>query len=113
MRTIVYGLTALILLFVAASAQAQQDYYIDVTNNTGYTIFYLNVRSGDAQSWEEDVLGDQAIMTGDTVRVDLSGYNSPIFDLRAIDEDGDSYTFFDINVAEPDLVITLADLDVD
>jgi len=113
MRIIIARLTLLCLFFLAASAQAQQDYYIDVTNNTGYTIFYLNVSPGDAQSWEEDVLGDEVIMTGDTVRVDLTGYNSPIFDVRAIDEDGDSYTFFGINVAEQDLVITLADLDVE
>lgn len=107
------GVLSLLVLLASTSVQAQQNYYIDVANNTGYTILFLNVSPADARNWEEDVLGDSVIYSGDTFRIELNGYNSPMFDIRAIDEDGDTYTFFGINAAEQDLNITLADLDVD
>jgi hypothetical protein len=113
MNTLFARLALLGLLMIALSAQAQQTYSLSITNDTGYTILALQVSPADAQAWEEDVLGDQVLMNGNTSRIELSGYHSPMFDIRAIDEDGDTYTFFGINVMEQDLTITLADLDVD
>ncbi|PKL95611.1 MAG: hypothetical protein CVV18_04840 [Gammaproteobacteria bacterium HGW-Gammaproteobacteria-8] len=92
------------------SAQAR-DYYVDITNQTGFTIFYLHVSPGTAKSWEEDVLGNDVIIDGGTMRVTLSGYKSPIFDIRLVDEDGDTYTFWNVDVSQQDLVVTLDDLD--
>jgi len=113
MKTLFNGLAVLGLMLIAFSAQAQQDYAFEITNDTGYTILFLNVSPADAQTWEEDVLDEKVILDGETVTVNLSGYNSPVFDIRAIDEDLDSYTFFGVNVAEGDLTITLADLDIE
>ncbi len=102
----------LVVLFVLGTASvAAQDYYVEVTNNTGYTIFYLYVSPEYSNDWEEDVLGNMVIVPGDTVRVDLYDYDTSIFDIQAVDEDGDTYTFFGINVAREDLVINLSDLD--
>lgn len=97
-------------LFLVGSAQAA-DYYVDVSNQTGYTIIYLYVSPGDAQSWEEDVLGSDVLQSGTTQRVNLYGYNSPIFDIRLVDEDGDTYTFWNVNVATQDLLVTPGDID--
>jgi len=113
MKLLIKGIGLLGLLLLVASVNAQQNYYVDVTNDTGYTILFLNVSPADAQSWEEDVLGAEVLMDGDTFRVQLNGYNSPIFDIRATDEDGDSYSFYGVNVAQQDLTVTLADLDAD
>jgi len=111
MKKFFLALAAISLLSLAASTQAQNNYYVDVTNNTGFTVYYLYVSPADAQSWEEDVLGDDVIMNGETYRVTLSGYNSSIFDIRLVDEDDDTYTFMGVNVATQDLNVSLADLD--
>ncbi|WP_239056611.1 hypothetical protein [Wenzhouxiangella limi] len=105
------ALTGLLLLAVAGSVQAQQNYYVDVTNQTGFTIFYLYVSPADAKDWEEDVLGSEVMLHGQTRRVTLNNYFSPIFDIRLVDEDGDTYTFWNVDVSLRDIVVTLADLD--
>jgi hypothetical protein len=101
----------LALLLTSAGVMAQQNYYVDISNQTGYTIMYAYVSPADARSWEEDVLGNDVIRNGTTTRVTLSGYHSPIFDIRLVDEDGDTYTFWRIDVSRQDLVVTLSDLD--
>lgn len=101
----------LILMLACASVQAQQNYYVDITNQTGYTIMYVYVSPGDARSWEEDVLGSEVMPSGTSKRISLFGYRSPIFDVRLVDEDGDTYTFWNVDVSRNDLVVTLANLD--
>ncbi len=105
-------LAALMLMLLGlASVQAQQNYYVDVTNRTGFTIMYIYVSPGNSRTWEEDVLGLDVLLSGSTQRVNLYGYRSPIFDIRLVDEDGDTYTFWNVDVSRQDLVVTLADLD--
>jgi hypothetical protein len=91
--------------------QSEPDFHVEVFNATGYTILFLQVSPASADSWEEDVLGDDVLAPGTSRRVDLFGYDSPIFDVRATDEDGDTYSFFGIDVSEQDVVVTLDDLD--
>lgn len=87
------------------------DYYIDITNNTGYTIYYLYISPEKSTEWEEDVLGSEVLPNNETRRVTLTGYKSPKFDIRLVDEDDDSYTFWGVDVSKQDLVVTLEDLD--
>jgi hypothetical protein len=98
------------LLGVSTVALAA-DYYVDITNRTGYTIMYMYVSPDNSDSWEEDVLGEDVLPSGKTQRVNLTGYKSPIFDIRLVDEDGDKYTFWDVDVSQRDITVTLADLD--
>lgn len=93
------------------TADDQFSGYIDVTNSTGYDIYYLYVSHEDSDSWGDDVLGSEILRDEDSFWVDLDGYPSSIFDVKAEDEDGDTYTFYSIDVATQDLTITLADLD--
>ena len=95
---------------VGAAAQ-QPGARVDVTNNTGYTIMYLHVSPVASTSWEEDVLGSDVIGNGDTHRVNLRGYASPMFDIRLTDSDGDTYTFRNVDVSKRDITATLADID--
>lgn len=88
------------------------DYYVNITNNTGYTIYYIYISPDKSTSWEEDVLGEKVLMSGETRRVNLYGYKSPIFDIRLVDEDDDSYTFWDIDVSKRDITVTLSDIDI-
>jgi len=85
--------------------------YIEITNKTGYDIYYLYVSHEDSDDWEDDVLGDEILEDGESFRVDLDGYTSSIFDVQAEDEDEDTYTLYGIDVETDDLVITIDDLD--
>ena len=106
-----YRLALATLIFIFAASASAADYYIDITNKTGYTIVYMYISPGDAKHWEEDVLGKKILRNGATQRVTLNNYNSSIFDVRLEDEDRDSYTFWDVDVETHDLVVTLDDLD--
>lgn len=108
-RKSLFALAVLAFLFTGKAVAA--DYYVDVTNQTGFTIVYMYVSPGDAKSWEEDVLGADVLPDGMTQRVMLSNYYSPIFDIRLVDEDGDTYTFGNIDTSRHDLVVTLDHLD--
>jgi hypothetical protein len=99
------------LLFGLSAVATAADFYVDITNRTGYTIMYMYVSPGSSTSWEEDVLGDGVLPDGDTRRVTLTGYKSPMFDIKLVDSDGDTYTFWDVDVSQRDIVVTLADLD--
>jgi hypothetical protein len=104
------AVAALVLLGASAAAVAA-DFYVDITNKTGYTIMYMYVSPAKSDSWEEDVLGDDVLRSGKTQRVTLTGYKSPIFDIRLVDEDGDKYTFWNVDVSKQDITVTLDDLD--
>ncbi|MEY4640495.1 MAG: hypothetical protein RLZZ227_489 [Pseudomonadota bacterium] len=109
MKFVFVMLCALLPLMPMSASAA--DYYVDVTNNTGYTIFYLYVSPDKSDSWEEDVLGENVLSNGETRRINLTGYKSPIFDIRLVDEDDDNYTFWDVDVSKTDITVTLDDLD--
>lgn len=102
---------AFLLSLLISSTTWAADYYIDITNNTGYTIYYLYISPEKSTSWEEDVLGSEVLPTNETRRVTLKGYKSPKFDIRLVDEDDDTYTFWGVDVSTRDLVVTLDDLD--
>lgn len=109
-KLLICALVYLALVLLPSFARAA-DYYVDITNNTGYTIFYIYVSPDKSESWEEDVLGKKVLPNGETRRINLYGYKSPIFDIRLVDEDDDSYTFWDVDVSEQDIVATIDDLD--
>jgi hypothetical protein len=100
-----------LLLVGVSTIAAAANYYVDITNETGYTIMYMYVSPAKSDSWEEDVLGDDVLMSGSTQRVNLNGYKSPVFDIRLVDEDGDKYTFWNVDVSKRDITVTLDDLD--
>lgn len=104
------AITAAIFAGGAAALQAFSGHVV-VTNNTGYTIMYLYVSHVDSGSWEEDVLGTNILQNGQSFRVNLNNYPSPFFDIKAVDEDGDSYTVRRLNVQTNDLTLTLGHLD--
>jgi opacity protein-like surface antigen len=101
-----------LLLFCAGILSAHaEDLYIEVTNKTGYDIYHLYISNVNSDEWEEDVLDVDVLLDGDTVKVNLSGYKNPSFDIRAEDEEGDTFTVRDVNVKLYDVVITLDDQD--
>lgn len=85
--------------------------YVDVTNRTGSDILHLYISHENSGSWEEDVLGSDMLEEGETVRVDIDGYPSSVFDIHAEDDAGGSYTVWNVDVAYDDVTITAEDQD--
>ncbi len=85
-----------------ASALFAFDGYVDITNETGFTIYYAYVSHESDEFWGDDMLGDDYLENGDTYRVYLSGHSSSIFDIMLEDEDGDTYTFETVDVEQDD-----------
>jgi hypothetical protein len=105
--------SSLLFLFLAAISFAF-DGYVDIVNQTGYTINYIYVSHESHDTWGDDMLGDSSVLPdGKTYRVYLTGQPSSIFDVMVEDEDGDTYTFLGIDVELEDVVVTLDDLDSD
>jgi hypothetical protein len=102
----------LALMTFSASAFAQQ-MYVRVTNNTGFDIYHLYLSPASSTDWEDDMLGSTEVLrSGQSKRININGYKSPKFDVKAVDEDGDEYLRMGINVNTQDVVFTLDDLDV-
>lgn len=107
----------LVLCFLTSAAIFAFEGYIDVTNDTGFTIYYLVVSHENQDTWpdfyEEDLLEDYGVLSdGETFTIWLDGkYPSAIFDIRAEDEDGDTYAVYGIDAEYEDCIITLSDLE--
>jgi hypothetical protein len=102
--------TAAVLGLHSASTLAFNG-YVEVTNDTGYTIYYLYVSNTSSGDWEEDVLGSDILSDGETIRVDVKRADSEYFDIRAVDSDDDSYTLWNVDISTRDVTFTLGDLD--
>ncbi|MBK1648629.1 hypothetical protein [Rhabdochromatium marinum] len=103
--------TILFLVFGYSTLALAGDYYINITNSTGYTIDYLYVSPASSDDWQDDVLGDDVLPNGYRGKVTLRGFDSPIFDIQLEDEEGDTYTFYDFNVEKYDLEVKPGDID--
>jgi hypothetical protein len=111
MRVVLKSFLLLMMTVWFSAAALAEDYYVDITNKTGYTIFFVYISPAKATGWEEDVLGEKVLMNGDSRRVNLRGYSSPIFDIKLVDEDGDSYTYWKVDVSRRDIIARLEDMD--
>lgn len=107
------ALLAAVVLFIMPALAVAADYYVDIENKTGFVLTHMYVSPGKSKSWEEDVLGTNVLPDGESRRVQLRGYDSSIFDVRLVDSDGDTYTFWNVDVARQDIVVTLGDIDTD
>lgn len=85
--------------------------YVDVTNRSGLDIVHLYISHQDSDSWEEDVLNSRVLEQGETIRVDINGYPTSVFDIHAEDRAGESYTVWNLDVAYDDATITPEDQD--
>ncbi len=85
---------------------------ITIYNDTGgYDIWYIYVNPSDYSDWGDDRLGSEILNSGYeyTVWVDGDDY----YDIQCEDEDGDTYTFWEMWVGSDGIYLTvdLGDLD--
>ncbi len=60
------------LVTVFSFAQYVQDFEIE--NQTGVDIYFLYASPVESDSWEEDILGDDVLLDGDSTSISFSGY---------------------------------------
>ncbi|MBE8716074.1 hypothetical protein [Cellvibrio polysaccharolyticus] len=101
------NLACLLLALCFSAVASAADYSIVVSNKSGYDFYHLYVSSVSSEEWEEDILGVDVLPSGEKVTVTISGFDSPHFDIRAVDEEGDTFTLYDIDVEKYDVVFTL------
>jgi hypothetical protein len=87
---------------------------VTIVNNTGYTVYYIYISQTATTDWEEDVLGDDVLMNGESTNIRLS-YPLNVanrYDIKLIDKDGDTYTKWNVLIApNAPVVFTIIDLD--
>lgn len=85
---------------------------VTIYNDTGgYDIYYIHANPSDYSGWGDDRLGSEILYSGDefTFYVDYGDY----YDIQCEDEDGDTYTFWEIWIDSDGLYlpVDLGDLD--
>lgn len=94
-------LLALTLFLTSISAVSALDRRVRIINDTGYTIVRFYGSNKGSDSWEEDILGDDVLRSGDSVNVnfdDNTGYCK--FDFKAVFDDGDVLEKKNINICK-------------
>lgn len=78
----------------------QQDFVVN--NKTGSPIVRLYVARSTTKVWEEDILGNDVLNSGESQKITFSGYgqNECYFDIKAQFEDGDIVEDYKINLCE-------------
>jgi hypothetical protein len=90
-----------------------QSYDFVVSNQTGYVIYELYVSPSNIDNWEEDILGEDVLMNGDSYRITFSESlvqqyrrdRTKFFDMKVVDEDDDKFTYTQIDLTKVSKVI--------
>lgn len=74
---------------------------VAVTNASGYIFNELYVSATAANSWGSDHLGSTSVLKNNgSFEITLEEYDFDNFDIKVIDEDGDTYTFTRVPLAD-------------
>jgi hypothetical protein len=89
---------------------------VRLDNETDYDIWYLFFSPGDSQMWGVDQLDRETILTpGESLSVLLPIGDAPVrYDVRAVDEDEDSYTFYvEVEPGQDEFIYSIENSDLD
>jgi hypothetical protein len=93
---------AVIAMFVTATAFARagkQDFTLH--NETGVEIHELYVSPVTTDDWEEDVLGQDTLKDGESVKITFDDRDKHVhWDLKVVDSKGNSIEWHDLNLIE-------------
>lgn len=91
---------AMVALLVTASTFARagkQDFALH--NQTGVEINSLYVSPHDSDDWQEDILGQDTLLNGDSVKVTFDNHEKKVhWDLKVTDKNGNSLEWDDLNL---------------
>lgn len=83
----IFVLTVALMLAASVPALAYTQNFV-LVNNTGSTVYNLYVSPVNSDNWEEDVLGDNVIMPGDSSTINFNGRSECYWDLRLVFDNG-------------------------
>lgn len=89
---------------------------VQIANDTDYEIWYLFFSPGDSDMWGVDQLDKDTILSpGESVRLLLPLTEESVhYDVRAVDEDEDTYTFYvEVVPGETEYLFSIANGDLD
>jgi len=86
-----------------AENSTPEDKYVVITNYSDRDIFYLYVSPESSGDWEEDVLGDDVLLAGDYIKINLYGYDECMFDIKAVYDNDEEEISWDVNVCIDDV----------
>ncbi len=98
MNVLKAGLLSLALLLLVSAAHAgDQDFVL--VNKTGVEINSLYVAPSSSDDWEEDILGQDTLASGDSVTIKFHRTETAAhWDLRVEDSEGNSITWTGFNL---------------
>lgn len=100
----------LALILVALPVWAgTQDFVL--VNDTGGTIERIYISETSNDDWEEDVLGRDILEDGERLDMSFRGRRACLWDIKAVDEYGDSIEFTAINLCKVSVVVLICDDD--
>lgn len=83
------------------SAPVQADRRVRIINETAHTMMRFYASNVDRTSWEEDILGERTLPSGQSVVINIDdGSGACLFDFKGVFDDGDEVTQSRINVCE-------------
>jgi len=84
-----------------------------ITNETGFTLKDLYISTVDNEDWGKDLLRGNPLLNGETLTIPLVQLESVIINIRGKDNEGDTYTVYNINAEIENISITLENIDPD
>ena len=85
----------------AAPATSGSDQDFTLVNKTGVIIDKLFISPGDADDWEEDILGQDTLADGSTLDIKFKrNEKAPKWDLKVEDSKGNSIEWHDLKLTE-------------
>ena len=88
---LVLSLLILVFSFAAVASAAT----IMIKNNTGVTIEELYLSDSGTEDWEEDVLGNDVLDHGETLRINVDGSYQK-FDIAIVTEAGEEAIYMEL-----------------
>ncbi|MDR2543552.1 MAG: serine protease [Treponema sp.] len=87
---------------------------VRVTNNTGYTGYYLYIRPAGTSRWGSDLFGRDILRTGRSFNISsLPVSNNNLYDIRFVDLDDDTYTKLNVTIRpNQNIIFTFDDFDI-
>ncbi|PZO59963.1 MAG: hypothetical protein DCF15_02665 [Phormidesmis priestleyi] len=62
---------------------------------------YFYASPSDIDSWEDDILGDSVLYSGDSIRINIADdRQNCLYDFRAVFEDGSESTRYEVNICD-------------
>ena len=85
-----------------APTMADSDKKVKIINETRHKIVHFYASRVGTDNWEEDILGEDVLEIGQSVRVNFATGDYCLYDFRAVFNDGDKVEKYRINVCEID-----------